>query len=51
MAAELDPTTKKPYGKAISKEMGIEQCHVGEVAEIDDKKLKFKIDCWLMPIL
>jgi hypothetical protein len=44
------PTTKHE-DETLSKELTISQSHVGEVTDFNDKKLKFKIDCWLMPLL
>jgi hypothetical protein len=41
----------KQEDNSLAKELTISQSHVGEVADFDDKKLKFKIDCWLMPLL
>jgi len=43
--------TIKHNDELSSKEAAASQSGIGEVAEIDDKKLKFKIDCWLMPML
>jgi len=42
--------TKKEDG-SVAKELTISQSHVGEVTDFNDKMLKFKIDCWLMPLL
>jgi len=44
-------STIKHNDEYLSKETAANQSGVGEIAEIDDKKLKFKIDCLLMPML
>jgi hypothetical protein len=46
------PSTTKHEDESLAKELTISQSHVGEVTDLnEDKKLKFKIDCWLMPLL
>jgi hypothetical protein len=37
--------------ESLAKELKISQSHIGELADFDDRKLRFKIDCWLMPLL
>ena len=44
-------STTKKEDESLAKELTISQSHVGEVTDFNDKKLKFKIDCWLMPLL
>jgi len=44
-------STTKKEDESLAKELTISQTHVGEVTDFNDKKLKFKIDCWLMPLL
>jgi hypothetical protein len=43
--------TTKHDDKDFSKELTTSQSYTGEVTDVNDKKLKFKIDCWLMPML
>jgi hypothetical protein len=45
------PSTTKKEDESLAKELTISQSLVGEVTDFNDKKLKFKIDCWLMPLL
>jgi hypothetical protein len=47
---EHSPITKHE-DESLTKEPKTSQSHVGELTDLDDKKLKFKIDCWLMPLL
>lgn len=44
-------STAKHDDENLSKELTTSQSHAGEVTDIYDKNLKFKIDCWLMPML
>jgi hypothetical protein len=44
-------STTKHEDASLSKELTVSQSHVGEVTDFNDKQLKFKIDCWLMPLL
>jgi hypothetical protein len=44
-------STIKHNDEHLSKESAASHSGVGDFAEIDDKELKFKIDCWLMPML
>jgi hypothetical protein len=37
--------------ESLAKELKISQSQVGELTDADDKKLRFKVDCWLMPLL
>jgi hypothetical protein len=43
--------TTKHDDKDFSKELTESQSYTGDVTDVNDKKLKFKIDCWLMPML
>lgn len=51
MTSIRDSSAIKPNDEDLPKEFAASQSYVGEIAEVDDKKLKFKIDCWLMPML
>jgi len=46
------PSATKHEDESLAKELQIGQGHAGgDLTDVDEKKLKFKIDCWLMPIL
>jgi len=44
-------STTKHDDEHLAKEAALSQNGVGDFTEIDDRRLKFKIDCWLMPML
>lgn len=50
MTSIQDSSTYKA-NEGTLKELTTSQSHAGEVVDVDDRKLKFKIDCWLMPLL
>jgi hypothetical protein len=50
-SARRPSSTAKHEDESLAKELTISQSHVGEVTDFNDKKLKFKIDCYLMPLL
>jgi hypothetical protein len=51
MASLRHSLTTKHDDENLSKELTTSQSCTGEVTDVSDKKLKFKIDCWLMPML
>lgn len=51
MMSKKHHLTDRHDDEKLAEALTTSQSQIGEVIDVNDKKLKFKIDCWLMPLL